>query len=134
MGPVRRSNPLGSAEPQNPQVCGLGGRGVFVFESGTKINPKLSAKATPVITQDPRLGRGSPRDDKSKPSPEDEWTSLWDEIKKAKGKLKVSGGRRVGWLHDMIQTTPFCDFRVTTERRLDSILSIRRCSWNSHQH
>ena len=31
----------------------------------------------------------------------------------------------MGWLHDMIQTTPFCDFRVTSERRLDSILSIQ---------
>jgi hypothetical protein len=50
---------------------------------------------------------------------------LWDETKKAKGKLKVSGGHRVGWLHDMIQTTPFCDFRVTSERRSDSILSIK---------
>ena len=108
-----------------PKFVVWGDRRVFVFESGTKINPKLSAKATPVITQDPRLGRGSPRDTKSKPSPEDEWASLWDEIKKAKGKLKVSGGHRVGWLHDMIQTTPFCDFRVTSERRSDSILSIK---------
>ena len=30
----------------------------------------------------------------------------------------------VGWLHDMIQTTPFCELRVTSERRSDSVLSI----------
>ena len=70
-----------------------------MFEPGTKINPRNSAKATPVLTQDQRI--------EAKPSPEDEWASLWDETRKAKGKLKVSGGHRVGWLHDMIQTTPF---------------------------
>ena len=117
--------PWAQQNPKTPTFAVWGDRGVFVFESGTKINPKLSAKATPVITQDPGLGHGSPRDTKSKPSPEDEWASLWDETRKAKGKLKVSGGHRVGWLHDMIQTTPFCDFRVTSERRSDSILSIK---------
>ena len=94
-----------------------------MFESGTKVNPKLSAKATPVLIQETGLEHGSPRDNRPKPSPEDEWESLWDETRKAKGKLKNSGGHRVGWLHDMIQTTPFCDFRVTSERRSDSILS-----------
>ena len=88
-----------------------------MFEPGTKINPRKSAKATPVLTQDQRI--------EAKPSPEDEWASLWDELRKAKGKLKVLGGHRVGWLHDMIETTPFCDFRITSERRLDSILSIQ---------
>ena len=103
--------------PRTPKFAVWGDRGVFVFAPGTKINPRNSAKATPVLTQDQRI--------EAKPSPGNEWASLWDETRKAKGELKVSGGHRVGWLHDMIQITPFCDFGVTSERRLDSILSIQ---------
>ena len=83
--------PWAQQNPRTPKFAVWGDRGVFVFESGTKLNPKLSAKATPVLTQDPGLGHGSPRDTKPKPSPEDEWASLWDETRKTKGKLKVSG-------------------------------------------
>ena len=99
-----------------------------MFGPGTKINPRNSAKAIPVLTQDQRI--------EAKPSPEDEWASLWDETRKAKGKLKVSGGHRVGWLHDMIQTTPFCDFRVNSKSQSIGLYSqhSRRCAWISNQH
>jgi hypothetical protein len=76
--------PWAQQNPRTPKFAVWGDRGVFVFESGTKLNPKLSAKATPVITQDPGLEHGSPRDNRPKPSPEDEWESLWDETRKAK--------------------------------------------------
>ena len=98
-----------------------------MFEPVSKTKPKEPAKATPVLTQDPGVEPGSLQDHEihdTLASQEDEWASLWEEMRKTKGKLKVSGGHRVGWLHDMIQTTPFCELRVTSERRSDSILSI----------
>ena len=87
-------------------------------------NPVLAQNP---VAQNPGVEPGSLQDyeiEDTLASPEDEWASLWEETRKTKGKLTVSSGHRVGWLHDVIQTTPFCELRVTSERRSDSILSI----------
>ncbi len=85
---------------------------MFVFEPWSKTKPKELVTATPVFAEDPGVEPGSlqgyDRED-TIASPEDEWASLWEETSKTKGKLIVSGGHRVGWLHDVIQTTPFCE-------------------------
>ncbi len=108
--------PWAQQVPRTPKFEVWGDRGVFVFEQWSKPKPKEPVKATPVFAQDPGVEPASLQDyeiEDTVASPEDEWASLWEETRNTNGKLTVSGGRRVGWLHDVIQTTPLCELRVT---------------------
>ena len=82
--------------PRTPKFVEWGDRGVFAFEQMSKSYPKEPVKSTPAVA-------------KLLVAKQHEWDTLWDEVHKSKGKLNVSSGHRVGWLHDVIQTNPFCD-------------------------
>ena len=90
--------------PRTPQIKEWGDRGVYVFES-------IPVKAAPAVVSVTSASSN-------------EWDSLWNQVHDSKGKLRVPSMHSVGWLHDVIQTVPFCEFIVTSNIRKDSVVRI----------
>ena len=88
--------------PKAPKFEEWGDRGVFIFDSD-------SIKATPLI-QLPNIEG-------------DEWEDLWSNLK-ARGKVRVSSSHALGWLHDIVQTTPLCDLSISVGKQSSSIIQI----------
>ena len=53
----------------------------------------------------------------------DEWEDLWSSLK-SRGKVRVSSCHALGWLHDVVRTTPHCDLLISVGKLKSSIVQI----------